>query len=56
MTAAPAVPSTSSTTRCSASSATLDVLSGHVVFDYDTSRELAGALILGMDVPRTSMV
>ena len=34
----------------------VDVLSGHVVFDYDTSRELAGALILGMDVPRTSMV
>ena len=34
----------------------VDVLSGHVVFDYDTSRELAGALTLGMDVPRTSMV
>jgi alkylation response protein AidB-like acyl-CoA dehydrogenase len=34
----------------------VDVLSGHVVFDYDTSRELAGALILGLDVPRTSMV
>ena len=34
----------------------VDVLSGHVVFDYDTSRELAGALILGMDVPRTAMV
>lgn len=34
----------------------VDVLAGHVVFDYDTSRELAGALILGMDVPRTSMV
>jgi AcrR family transcriptional regulator len=31
-------------------------VAGHVVFDYDTSRELAGALILGMDVPRTSMV
>jgi len=27
-----------------------------VVFDYDTSRELAGALILGMEIPRTSMV
>src|SRR3954471_19663420 len=26
----------------------VDVLAGHVVFDYDTSRELAGALILGM--------
>jgi 3-hydroxy-9,10-secoandrosta-1,3,5(10)-triene-9,17-dione monooxygenase len=34
----------------------VDVLAGHVVFDYDTSRELAGALILGMDVPRTSML
>jgi alkylation response protein AidB-like acyl-CoA dehydrogenase len=34
----------------------VDVLAGHVVFDYDTSRELAGALILGMDIPRTSMV
>jgi alkylation response protein AidB-like acyl-CoA dehydrogenase len=32
------------------------VLAGHVVFDYDTSRELAGALILGMKVPRTAMV
>lgn len=34
----------------------VDVLAGHVVFDYDTSRELAGALILGIDIPRTSMV
>ena len=34
----------------------VDVLAGHVVFDYDTSRELAGALILGMDIPRTAMV
>jgi alkylation response protein AidB-like acyl-CoA dehydrogenase len=34
----------------------VDVLSGHVVFDYDTSRELAGALTLGMRVPRTAMV
>ncbi|RDH79762.1 acyl-CoA dehydrogenase [Mycolicibacterium moriokaense] len=34
----------------------VDVLAGHVVFDYATSRELAGALILGMDVPRTAMV
>ena len=34
----------------------VDVLAGHVVFDYDTSRELAGALILGMDLPRTAMV
>jgi alkylation response protein AidB-like acyl-CoA dehydrogenase len=34
----------------------VDVLSGHVVFDYDTSRELAGALALGMKIPRTAMV
>ncbi|OBA85255.1 MULTISPECIES: acyl-CoA dehydrogenase family protein [Mycobacteriaceae] len=34
----------------------VDVLAGHVVFDYDTSRELAGALALGMKIPRTSMV
>jgi alkylation response protein AidB-like acyl-CoA dehydrogenase len=34
----------------------VDVLSGHVVFDYDTSRELAGALSLGMKIARTAMV
>ncbi|GAS86738.1 acyl-CoA dehydrogenase [Mycolicibacterium brisbanense] len=34
----------------------VDVLAGHVVFDYDTSRELAGALALGMKVPRTAMI
>ncbi|AHC24814.1 MULTISPECIES: acyl-CoA dehydrogenase family protein [Mycobacteriaceae] len=34
----------------------VDVLSGHVVFDYDTARELAGALSLGMKIPRTSMI
>lgn len=34
----------------------VDVLSGHVVFDYDTARELAGALSLGMRIPRTSMI
>jgi hypothetical protein len=33
----------------------VDVLAGHV-FDYDTSRELAGALTLGMKVSRTAMV
>jgi alkylation response protein AidB-like acyl-CoA dehydrogenase len=33
----------------------VDVISGHVVFDYDTSRELAGALALGMTIPRTAM-
>ena len=34
----------------------VDVLAGHVVFDYDTSRELAGALTLGMKVSRIAMV
>jgi alkylation response protein AidB-like acyl-CoA dehydrogenase len=34
----------------------VDVISGHVVFDYDTSRELAGALALGASIPRTAMV
>lgn len=34
----------------------VDVISGHVVFDYDTSRELSGALALGMKIPRTAMV
>jgi 3-hydroxy-9,10-secoandrosta-1,3,5(10)-triene-9,17-dione monooxygenase len=34
----------------------VDVISGHVVFDYDTTRELAAALTLGMKVPRTAMV
>jgi alkylation response protein AidB-like acyl-CoA dehydrogenase len=34
----------------------VDVIAGHVVFDYDTARELAGALTLGMKVPRTAMV
>jgi 3-hydroxy-9,10-secoandrosta-1,3,5(10)-triene-9,17-dione monooxygenase len=29
---------------------------GHVVFDYDTSRELAAALTPGMKVPRTAML
>jgi Acyl-CoA dehydrogenase, C-terminal domain len=33
---------------------TVDVICGHVVFDYDTSRELA--LTLGMKVSRTAMV
>jgi 3-hydroxy-9,10-secoandrosta-1,3,5(10)-triene-9,17-dione monooxygenase len=32
------------------------VLAGHVVFDYDTSRELAGALTMGLKIPRTAMV
>jgi hypothetical protein len=34
----------------------VDVLSGHVIIDYDTSRELAGALIMVMAVARTAMV
>jgi 3-hydroxy-9,10-secoandrosta-1,3,5(10)-triene-9,17-dione monooxygenase len=34
----------------------VDVICGHVVFDYDTSRELAAALTLGMKVPRTATV
>ncbi len=34
----------------------VDVISGHVLFDYDTSRELAGALRMGMKVSRTAMV
>ena len=34
----------------------VDVICGHVIFDYDTSRELAAALTLGMKVPRTAMV
>ncbi len=34
----------------------VDVLAGHVIFDYDTSRELAGALTLGLKIPRTAMV
>ncbi|ETW21365.1 hypothetical protein MGAST_26195 [Mycobacterium gastri 'Wayne'] len=34
----------------------VDVLSGHVVFDYDVSRELAGALAIGLKVAPTAMV
>jgi 3-hydroxy-9,10-secoandrosta-1,3,5(10)-triene-9,17-dione monooxygenase len=34
----------------------VDVISGHVVFDYDTSRELAGALSIGMKISRFAMV
>lgn len=34
----------------------VDVISGHVVFDYDTSRELAGALAIGMKVSPIAMV
>lgn len=34
----------------------VDVILGHVVFDYDTSRELAGALTMGRKIPRTAMV
>ncbi len=34
----------------------VDVISGHVVFDYDTSRELAGALAIGMKISSIAMV
>src|SRR6476620_10263044 len=33
----------------------VDVICGHAVFDYDPTRDLAGALTLGMKVPRTAM-
>jgi alkylation response protein AidB-like acyl-CoA dehydrogenase len=34
----------------------VDIISGHVVFDYDVSRELAGALEIGAQVSPISMV
>lgn len=34
----------------------VDVISGHVIFDYDTSRELAGALAIGLKIPPLAMV
>lgn len=34
----------------------VDVISGHVIFDYDTSRELAGALAIGLKISPTAMV
>lgn len=34
----------------------IDVISGHVVFDYDVSRELAGALAIGLKVSPIAMV
>ncbi|OBK19281.1 acyl-CoA dehydrogenase [Mycobacterium asiaticum] len=34
----------------------IDVMSGHVIFDYDTSRELAGALTIGLKVSPFAMV
>jgi hypothetical protein len=34
----------------------VDVLAGHVIFDYDTSRELAGALAISAQIPRFAMV
>lgn len=34
----------------------VSVLSGHVIFDYDTSRELAGALAIGMRISPIAMV
>ncbi len=34
----------------------VDVICGHVVFDYDVSRELAGALEIGLQVSPVAMV
>ena len=34
----------------------VDVIAGHVVFDYDVSRELAGALEIGAKVSPFAMV
>jgi 3-hydroxy-9,10-secoandrosta-1,3,5(10)-triene-9,17-dione monooxygenase len=34
----------------------VDVICGHVVFDYDASRELAGAWEIGARVSPTAMV
>lgn len=34
----------------------VDVLAGHVVFDYDTCRELTGALAIGARIPPFSMI
>jgi len=34
----------------------IDVISGHVVFDYDTSRELAGALEVGVPISPIAMI
>lgn len=34
----------------------VDIASGHVVFDYDTSRELAGALAIGAKISPIAMV
>lgn len=34
----------------------VDVISGHVIFDYDVSRELSGALAIGVKVAPTAMV
>ncbi len=34
----------------------VDVISGHVVFDYDVSRELAGALAIGRKISPIAMV
>jgi 3-hydroxy-9,10-secoandrosta-1,3,5(10)-triene-9,17-dione monooxygenase len=34
----------------------VDALSGHAVFGYGTTRELAGAPTLGMTIARTAMV
>jgi hypothetical protein len=34
----------------------VDIICGHVVFDYDVARELAGALEVGVKVSPISMI
>jgi 3-hydroxy-9,10-secoandrosta-1,3,5(10)-triene-9,17-dione monooxygenase len=34
----------------------VDIAAGHVVFDYDVSRELAGALAIGAKISPIAMV
>ena len=34
----------------------VDVISGHIIFDYDVSRELAGALAIGLKISPIAMV
>lgn len=34
----------------------VDIAAGHVVFDYDTSRELAGALAIGAKISPIAMI
>jgi alkylation response protein AidB-like acyl-CoA dehydrogenase len=34
----------------------VDIAAGHVIFDYDVSRELAGALAIGAEIPPIAMI